>query len=110
MSDIPPRHDRFIWDETSFPINERSTSQWLLPEVMTNPFDRIYFPNNNDTTFGKGEARTKPPDVLLHYTYGLAAVKRWGRNIMLLEGDRSAVERSKDQEEVSSSSSLDKVS
>ena len=36
-------------------------------------------PNNSDATFKKATKKAKPSDVLLHYTYGAAAVRRWGR-------------------------------
>jgi hypothetical protein len=41
------------------------------------------FPNNNDATF-LNQRLPKPADLLLHYNYGAAAVKQWGRNIDVL--------------------------
>lgn len=36
-------------------------------------------PNNSDATFRKATKKAKPSDLLLHYTYGAAAVSLWGR-------------------------------
>ena len=41
-------------------------------------------PNNSDATFKKATKKAKPSDVLLHYTYGAAAVRRWGRGTEIL--------------------------
>jgi hypothetical protein len=43
------------------------------------------FPNNLDAAFRKGTKQAKPSDLLLHYNYGAAAVKWWGRNIGVFE-------------------------
>jgi hypothetical protein len=40
-------------------------------------------PNNNDATFMNHQL-PKPADVLLHYNYGAAAVKKWGKNTSVL--------------------------
>ena len=36
-------------------------------------------PNNSDAAFKEYTKKAKPSDLLLHYNYGAAAVKRWGR-------------------------------
>lgn len=41
------------------------------------------FPNNNDGTFLNQRMR-KPSDLILHYNYGAAAVKQWGRGSKIL--------------------------
>ena len=41
-------------------------------------------PNNSDATFKKASKNAKPSDLLLHYTYGAAAVRRWGRGTEIL--------------------------
>ena len=56
--------------------------QWL-----TNPdaWDIALLPNNLDAAFKTGSRKPKPSDLLLHYTYGCAAVKRWGMNVDILK-------------------------
>lgn len=46
---------------------------------------QILIPNNTDAAFGKASAERKPSGLLLHYNYGAAAVKVWGRNTYVLE-------------------------
>ena len=41
-------------------------------------------PNNSDATFKKATKKPKPSDLLLHYTYGAAAVRCWGRGTEIL--------------------------
>jgi hypothetical protein len=55
--------------------------QWLTAG-STN--DLILFPNNSDAAF-KSPHRPKPAETLLHYNYGAAAVKRWGKNTAVLD-------------------------
>jgi hypothetical protein len=42
-------------------------------------------PNNIDAAFKRNSRKPKPSDLLLHYNYGAAAVKRWGHGIELLK-------------------------
>ena len=42
-------------------------------------------PNNSDATFKKWTRKLKLSDLLLHYTYGAAAVKHWGRGVDVLQ-------------------------
>ena len=41
--------------------------------------------NNSDAAFGKSSRAKKPSALLLHYNYGAAAVKLWGRKTHILE-------------------------
>ena len=58
--------------------NSRYTlaAQWLIPPNA--PMHR-QLPNNSDAAFGKTSGAKKPSALLLHYNYGAAAVKFWGR-------------------------------
>jgi hypothetical protein len=72
----------------SYPTNSRYTLQWIVtPDSQT----LNLFPNNNDATFMDQEL-DKPADVLLHYNYGAAAVKKWGKNTSVLT-DRPDIPR-----------------
>jgi hypothetical protein len=42
-----------------------------------------FFPNNSDAAF-LPSLKPKPSELLLHYSYGAAAVKNWGRNHAIL--------------------------
>lgn len=60
----------------------RYTLQWLIkPE----PFALLVAPNNVDAAFKKYTKKPKPSDLLLHYNYGAAAVKRWGHGAEILQ-------------------------
>jgi len=76
MNDIPARRIRILPDGTSYPPSSRYTLQWLAED---NQFLRSIFPNNSDAAF-VSHHKPKPSDLLLHYNYGVAAVKHWGRN------------------------------
>jgi hypothetical protein len=58
----------------------RYTFQWI---VTPDKFTLARIPNNNDATFMDHQL-PKPADLLLHYNYGAAAVKQWGRNSTIL--------------------------
>ena len=77
MTDIPPRSNRPYELDASvtYPKGVRYSLQWLAtPSVMMS----LVTPNNLDATFKKQTRKPKPSDLLLHYNYGAAAVKRWG--------------------------------
>ena len=38
-------------------------------------------PDNLDAAFMTSSRKPKPSDILLHYTYGAAAVKQWGQGV-----------------------------
>jgi hypothetical protein len=65
-------------------------SHWVLPYfvVASAPFEtcllETMFPNNSDGAF-LNQHEPKPSDLLLHYNYGAAAVKHWGRNVDVLD-------------------------
>ena len=44
-----------------------------------------YFPNNSDAAFRNLSRERKPSALLLHYNYGAAAVKKWGRGKDVLQ-------------------------
>lgn len=58
-----------------YPHHIRYTLQWL---EHVSPADAVIVPDNSDATFKKHTKKAKPSDLLLHYNYGAAAVKRWG--------------------------------
>jgi hypothetical protein len=62
--------------------------QWLTGK---NPVDLAIFPNNSDVAF-KSLIKPKPAETLLHYNYGAAAVKLWGKNSAVL-GNRAGLPR-----------------
>jgi hypothetical protein len=75
-ADIPERSERASMPEdVAYPTRMRYTLQWLVsPEVLV-------CPNNRDATFKKRTKKPKPSPLLLHYNYGAAAVKQWGKGI-----------------------------
>jgi hypothetical protein len=56
--------------------------QWLADE---DPALHPLFPNNIDAAFKKHTRKPKPSELLLHYNYGVAAVKLWGYGIEVLQ-------------------------
>ncbi|KAI0247736.1 hypothetical protein BJV78DRAFT_1157000 [Lactifluus subvellereus] len=81
--DIPPRHNPIAMPENvCYPTGSRFTLQCLVtPEVYVRPM----IPNNSDAAFKKYSRRPKPSELLLHYNYGAAAVKCWGRGTEVLQ-------------------------
>ncbi|KAF5382213.1 hypothetical protein D9615_004418 [Tricholomella constricta] len=79
MDDMPPKAERRLFGDSRYPVNSRYTLQWLSPVDW--PVLRM-FPNNTDAAFVS--RKPKPAETLLHYNYGAAAVKHWGRNIDVL--------------------------
>ncbi|KAF8520597.1 hypothetical protein BU17DRAFT_75593 [Hysterangium stoloniferum] len=70
--DIPPRNKRpNMTTKVTYPTNSRYTLQWLNPDPATQEL----LPDNRDAAFKKGTKKAKPSDLLLHYNYGVAAVK-----------------------------------
>jgi hypothetical protein len=65
----------------SYPTDARYTFQWIVAPKNLYILNR--YPNNNDAAFLNQEL-PKPEDLLLHYNYGAAAVKQWGRNTSVL--------------------------
>lgn len=69
-------------ESVGYPNNKRYTLQWLIDaEPSTIHYAAA---NNTDATFKKQIRMSKPSDLLLHYNYGAAAVKRWGRGAEVL--------------------------
>ncbi|KAF8710165.1 hypothetical protein AX14_013339 [Amanita brunnescens Koide BX004] len=79
--DVPARHDRAIGEDVTYPASSRYTLQRLKPA----PLVLLTIPNNIDATFKRDTRQPKPSDILLHYNYGAAAVKIWGRNTAVLK-------------------------
>ena len=71
-----------LYDDVKHPENSRYTAQWLIPPNA--PMHR-QLPNNSNAAFGKSSGARKPSALLLHYNYGAAAVKFWGRKTHILE-------------------------
>ena len=63
------------------PSQSRYTLQWLVA-----PYAALLaaVSNNTDATFKKTTRKPQPSDLLLHYNYCAAALKRWGRGTDLL--------------------------
>ena len=77
MDDVPEKR---LPSDGHYPTSSRYTFQWLDND---NPYLRRMFPNNIDASFVSSQ-KPKPSDLLLHYNYGAAAVKHWGRNYAAL--------------------------
>ncbi|KAI9458469.1 hypothetical protein HD554DRAFT_2139998 [Boletus coccyginus] len=78
--DVPERRIRILPDNASYPFRLRYTLQWIATDDR---FLLSVYPNNSDAAF-VSHRRSKPSDLLLHYNYGAAAVKHWGRNHTVL--------------------------
>ncbi|KZP28688.1 hypothetical protein FIBSPDRAFT_947515 [Athelia psychrophila] len=87
-TDIPDRSQRNLAPDVSYPGSFRYTLQWIVNKEQ---FILERYPHNNDATF-KSQRLPKPADLLLHYNYGAAAVKQWGKNISVLT-DRPNIPR-----------------
>jgi hypothetical protein len=86
MVDIPPRHNRKkMHADVSHPTGCRFTLQRLvaLEKEITH-----LVPNNADAAFMVNNKKPRPSDLLLHYNYGAAAVKRWGHGTEFLREHR----------------------
>jgi len=55
--------------------------QWIV--TPNDKFALNLFPNNTDATF-MNQQLPKPAELLLHYNYGTAALKQWGKNTGVL--------------------------
>ncbi|KZP28674.1 hypothetical protein FIBSPDRAFT_947500 [Athelia psychrophila] len=81
-TDVPERYERkILYTNVSYPSDSRYTFQWIATMEHQITLDR--YPNNNDATF-MNQQLAKPADLLLHYNYGAAAVKQWGKNSKVL--------------------------
>jgi hypothetical protein len=82
--DIPSRHERTRLMDVGYPPGSRYTFQWLYSgESRKNVTSMV--PNNIDAAFRENTEKPKPSDLLLHYNYGAAAIKCWGRGTEVLE-------------------------
>ncbi|HEV7737157.1 MAG TPA: hypothetical protein VGO47_07275, partial [Chlamydiales bacterium] len=82
-------------DETSqvYPHGKRYTLQWLVPNsgVKLQKINEQHTPNNRDAAFLKealndhNDESSLPSGLLLHYNYGAAVLKNWGRNKAFLD-------------------------
>ena len=77
-TDVPERYQRDLVSGVSYPTDSRYTLQWIV--TPPNIAIERHLPNNTDATF-KNQQLPKPADILLHYNYGVAVVKEWGKNI-----------------------------
>ncbi|KAF8343708.1 hypothetical protein F5887DRAFT_1134767 [Amanita rubescens] len=81
--DVPPCPDRiFTSPDVSYPTRNRYTLQWLESQDAATMH---FFPNNSDAAFRNLPRERKPSALLLHYNYGAAAVKNWGRGKDVLQ-------------------------
>ncbi|KAJ7505843.1 hypothetical protein B0H11DRAFT_1904416 [Mycena galericulata] len=63
-------------DSVEYSTNPRYTLQWLNGD----PYLQSIFTNNKDAAFKKNAGKsTLPSPLLLHYNYGVAALKWWGK-------------------------------
>ncbi|KAF8228219.1 hypothetical protein L208DRAFT_1488951 [Tricholoma matsutake] len=83
LNDIPPCHGQtHMLNDVTYPPGSQYTLQWLVtPYEFIEPF----VPNNSDAAFKKYTRKLKPSELLLHYNYGAAAVKRWGHGKEVLQ-------------------------
>jgi len=82
MADIPAPGQHFYLPLThSFPTNSRYSLPWI---VYPPPGIGRLYSNNLDAAF-LDQNLPKPADLLLHYNYGVAVVKWWGKNSARLE-------------------------
>ncbi|KAF8529772.1 hypothetical protein BU17DRAFT_60537 [Hysterangium stoloniferum] len=81
------------------PDGSRYTLQWTVPS--SNPMDFFFVPKTADARFVIGTEIPRPSDLLLHYNYGAAAVKYWGRNGNILVDERPNIPRPKLEESAS---------
>jgi len=80
---VPARYQRdprHLAPQT-YPTDSRYTLQWIIKPKTNAIRDRL--PNNSDAAF-KNHELPKPADILLHYNYGAAVVKKWGKNTDVL--------------------------
>jgi len=75
------QHSHHLPLSTSYLPQSQYTLQWL---TTSDEFLRTTFPNNSDAAF-VSHHKPKPSDLILHYNYGAAAVKQWGRNHGVLD-------------------------
>lgn len=84
IDDIPSRHERKLLMDVGYPTGSRYTFQWL-DSGQSRKHVTAMIPNNSDAAFRKNTEKPKPSDLLLHYNYGAAAVKCWGRGTEVLQ-------------------------
>ena len=85
IDDVPkgsPRSPPLDTTEYEYPVGERF-SLHLVGELDRNKVLRGY-PNNTDAAFKRGTTLHKPSALILHYNYGAAVVKQWGRRTEVL--------------------------
>ena len=83
IEDIPTIVHDDLPAQVSCPRKERYTLQWLNPDERVESI----MPNNSDAAFRKRTQIAKPSSLLVHYNYGSAAVKWWGRNVQVLQDE-----------------------
>lgn len=72
----PSNATQILPDAVKYSTNPRYTLQWLNGD----PYVQSIFPNNKDAEFKKFVRKaTLPSPLLLHYNYGVAALKWWGK-------------------------------
>jgi len=99
MNDVPSRpHNVPPPRGSSYPHGSRYSLQWLIDYPSLRRFSHGALPNNSDAAF-LSHHKPKPSDLLLHYNYGAAAVKHWGRNHDVL-GNRPGLPRPQPPETV----------
>ena len=64
---------------SSYPHGSQYSLQWLIDYPPLHRISHCALPSNSDAAF-VSHHKPKPSDLLLHYNYGVAAVKHWGRN------------------------------
>jgi hypothetical protein len=75
-----PNSRRDLLDDVEYPADDRFTIQCLEDR----PYISREFWVGVDTAFRRDTNLAKPSELLLHYNYGAAAIKCWGRNAHLL--------------------------
>ncbi|KAJ7856974.1 hypothetical protein B0H14DRAFT_2578610 [Mycena olivaceomarginata] len=65
-----------LYESVKYLTNPRYTLQWL----MATEHHKRDVPNNKNAAFKKHSKKPKPSPLLLHYNYGVAALKWWGKD------------------------------
>ncbi|KAH9959461.1 hypothetical protein BC827DRAFT_1377170 [Russula dissimulans] len=74
-----------LWDPAEYedPVDERFSLQ-SLGDLHRSKLLHVY-PNNTTAAFKRGTNLPKPSPLILHYNYGAAVVKLWGRRTEVLD-------------------------
>ncbi|KAH9952808.1 hypothetical protein BC827DRAFT_1252193, partial [Russula dissimulans] len=84
ISGDPGRFPLLDITKYEYPVGERFSLQVVAGDLDRNSL-LLAYPNNTDAAFKRGTNLPKPSSLILHYNYGAAAVKLWGRRTEILD-------------------------